>query len=206
MSLIIGISGGSGSGKTSFIRDLKLAFPADSLCVISQDDYYRPREEQFVDSQGIHNFDLPESIDQEAFLGDIHLLQSGQTVTRLEYTFNNKLHSPSYITFTPAPILIIEGLFIYHNPEVKKLLDLKIMVHASDSHKIIRRIKRDQKERNYPIDDVLYRYQHHVMPSYQKYIEPYLEEVDLIINNQRTYDPGIAVLKGYLSNHLLSLK
>lgn len=198
MSFLIGISGGSGSGKTSFIRDIKKEMGSDRLCVISQDDYYLPRDLQQLDSNGVRNFDLPESIDLEAFETDIRKLKNGEIVTRKEYTFNNKFREPNILTFLPAPIIIIEGLFIYHHKPIGNMLDLKIMIHAHDSHKIIRRIKRDQIERNYPIDDVLYRYQHHVMPAYEQYINPYLDKVDIVINNNVNYNKGLEVLIGFL--------
>ena len=198
MSFLIGISGGSGSGKTSFIRDVKKQFSEKQLCVISQDDYYRPRDEQLLDINGVRNFDLPQSIDLESFESDIRRLKNGEVVSRKEYTFNNEKKEAAFLTFYPAPIIIIEGLFIYHYQPISDMLDLKIILHAHDSHKIIRRIKRDQKERNYPIDDVLYRYQHHVLPSYEQYINPYIDKVDIVVNNNINYDKGLEVLTGFL--------
>lgn len=199
MSFVIGISGGSGSGKTSFIRDLKKSFSQEVLCVISQDDYYRPLHEQFKDANGIENFDLPQSIDLEEFVQDIKKLKSNKEVRRKEYTFNNFDAEPGYLVFKPASVLIVEGLFIYQDPNISELLDLTILIQAKDSDKIIRRIIRDQKERNYPIDDVLYRYKHHVMPSYEKYIEPFIDSVDIIVNNNHNYDKALDVVKAFIS-------
>ncbi len=199
---IIGITGGSGSGKTSFIRRLRDHFSVGDICVISQDDYYLKREEQLEDKQGIINFDLPESIDKQAFIEDIERLMRGETVTRTEYTFNNPEKEPALLTFKPAPILIVEGIFVLHFEEVHNLLDLKVYLHAKDNLKVIRRILRDRVERNYPLDDVLYRYQHHVLPTYEKYIMPYKEEADLIVNNNHHFEMGLEVLVGYLQNYL----
>lgn len=199
---IIGISGGSGSGKTTFIKALRSFFNEDQLCIISQDDYYRPREEQLVDENGIQNFDLPQSIDLEAFLQDINALVDGKTVKRLEYTFNNKDAEAGYVTFKPAPIIVVEGLFIFHDKGIAGILDYSIIINAKASDKIIRRILRDQKERNYPIEDVLYRYKHHVMPSFEKYIEPYIDTVDVVINNNESYEKGAIVIRYFIESVL----
>ncbi len=200
---IIGVSGGSGSGKTTFINELKKLFNKEDLCVISQDDYYKPREEQLTDSSGVKNFDLPESIDANAFYEDLVKLKNGYAVTRKEYTFNNSLKEAGEKHFFPSKVLIVEGLFIYHLKRIRALLDLKILIDAKLSSKIIRRIKRDRVERNYPLEDVMYRYENHVMPSYEKYIQPYKDKVDIVVNNNKSFDKGLEVLKGYI-NYLLS--
>jgi uridine kinase len=198
---IIGICGGSGSGKTSFIRDLKNEFGSDRVCFLSQDDYYRPITEQYVDENGIENFDLPGSIYIDEFREDVIKLCSGHTVRRQEYTFNNDKSTAATLVFEPAPIIIVEGLFVFSDPKLFELMDLKIMIHANDVLKIVRRIKRDRLERNYPLEDVLYRYQYHVLPAFETYIFPYLNKVDIVINNNENYDLGRDMLIAYLRAH-----
>jgi uridine kinase len=105
----IGITGGSGSGKTYFINTLANRFSHDEICLISQDHYYKARDLQTTDDQGVQNFDLPSAIERERFHQDILKLKSGQTLQIKEYTFNNSLAKPTTIEFKPAPILIIEG-------------------------------------------------------------------------------------------------
>lgn len=199
---IIGITGGSGSGKTTFIKQVEESFTREQVCVISQDNYYRPKEDQIKDDEGIENYDLPGAVDHIAFCQDLQRIISGREVERSEYTFNNELVKPKMIVYNPTPILIVEGIFVLHVPEIRELLDLKIFIHAKDNLKIIRRIKRDQIERNYPLDDVLYRYQYHVTPTYEKYIRPYAEEADIVINNNHNFKVALAVIQGFLNNYL----
>lgn len=196
---IIGITGGSGSGKTCIVKDLKAAI-SEGITYLSQDDYYIPREEQVYDDKGVQNFDLPTSIDIPAFVNDIRKLIAGDTVTRMEYVFNNELATPKELTFDPAEVLVVEGLFILHVPEIVELLDLSLFVHARDDQKISRRIVRDQIERNYPLEDVLYRYEHHVMPSYLQHILPYKDKADIVINNNVSYDKAFNVVKAYVGS------
>jgi uridine kinase len=184
----VGISGGSGSGKTYFLKKLLSAFGPDELCLISQDNYYRPLAQQPVDGRGVENFDLPESIDEADYTRDLLQLRAGQPAQRLEYTFNNTTVVPAMLTFEPRPIVVVEGLFVFYFREIAKLLDLKIFVDASDVVKIRRRIIRDNLERGYDLDDVLYRYEHHVLPSFEKYISPTKSEVDFIIPNHYDHE------------------
>ncbi len=199
---IIGITGGSGSGKTTFLNAIKEQFNREQVCIISQDDYYVPIEEQYIDEQGVENFDIPRSINKKAFRKDIEKLIAGEVVSIKEYTFNNKNIKPKVITFHPAPVIVVEGLFVFHYKKIQRLLDLKIFLHAKENLKVIRRIKRDRVERNYPLDDVLYRYEHHVLPSFEKYIEPYRESADIVINNNEAMKMGIRVVEGFIKNEL----
>lgn len=200
--MLIGISGGSGSGKTYFMRKLSSFFDINDVSILSMDEYYKPRNEQFIDENGIKNFDLPTSIDIDHFVRDIKTLMDGKSIEKKKYTFNNEHAEEAVLTLNPSKILIVEGLFIFSSSQVAELLDLSIIIHADDALKIIRRIKRDNSERNYPLDDVLYRYEHHVKPAYEKYIEPHLDEVDMVINNNHSVDKAVDVLAGYISHTL----
>jgi len=199
---LIGLTGVSGSGKTTFLKKLEETFGAEHLCVVSQDNYYKPREEQTIDDKGIHNFDLPTSINRKEFYKDIVQLINGETVTREEYTFNNNSVEPKLLTFPARPLILIEGIFIYHYEEIKELMDLKLFLHVKETTALSRRIKRDRVERNYPLEDVLYRYEKHVLPTYERYIKPFQYEADLIINNNQNFDRGMDVVVAYLNNVL----
>ncbi len=199
---IIGITGGSGSGKTTFVSRLRQLFSETELCILSQDDYYKPKEEQRMDSQGVINFDLPKSIDKKAFHRDVLSLMEGNSIVRKEYTFNNPLASAKLLEIHPAPIVVLEGIFVMHFKKLRSLMDLSIFLYAKENLKVIRRIRRDQVERNYPVDDVLYRYEHHVLPTFEKYVKPYLGEADIVINNNQSLERALDVLAGFLRHRL----
>ena len=199
---IIGITGGSGSGKTTFITRLREGLDESQVCYLSMDDYYVPREKQKKDERGIENFDRPGSIHRKEFVRDLKLLMDGQTVTRQEYVFNNEKAQARMLTFRPAPVIIVEGLFVFHYKELRKLLNLKVFLHAKDNLKVVRRIKRDRVERNYPLDDVLYRYEHHVLPAYEKYVGPHKERADLIVNNNTDFNMGLRVVRAFVESLL----
>jgi uridine kinase len=193
-SFTIGITGGSGSGKTFFIRKLASLFQADQICLFSQDHYYFPKERQVKDDNGIENFDLPGAIDHIAFLADLRNLKSGKIVTRQEYTFNNSESIASEFTLVPSPIILVEGLFVFNQFELEKELDMRIFIEAKDHIKLSRRIHRDRIERGYDIDDVLYRFENHVMPVYETLIEPQREKADFIIPNHKSFDVAVEMI------------
>lgn len=199
-TIVIGISGGSGSGKTCFVRDLTARFCNGEVCFLHQDNYYKPIEQQKKDKEGIENFDLPDSLYLDKFAEDIQKLKNGETVVLTEYTFNNETTESKEITIKPAKVIIAEGLFLFHHKAIKDQLDLSIIIHADDSNRIIRRIKRDSNERNYPVEDVMYRYENHVMPSYRRYIQPYVTEVNMVINNNKSYKGTLDVLSAFIQS------
>jgi len=199
---LVGITGGSASGKTRFIRQLLHAFPSDEVCLLSQDNYYRERHLQPKDPLGIENFDLPESIDYQHFIDDVEALKRGETVLKKEYTFNNPNVEPRMLEFKPASIIVVEGIFIFSIQEIRKQLDLKLFIDAQEHIKLRRRIKRDNEERGYGLEDVLYRYEYHVAPTYEKYIKPYKHEADFIIPNNHAYDMALEVIVNYLESKI----
>ena len=199
---IVGITGGSGSGKTYFLKKL-LERLGENVCMISQDNYYRDRSVQPKDENGIENFDLPESIDLDTFAKDLSMLKNGETIYRMEYTYNNKEAKPKKLVFSPKPVIIVEGIFILHHEAVKEMLDLKLYIDVKDHIKLTRRILRDRKERGYPLEDVLYRFENHVMPTYERYIQTHRSDADIVINNNsQGIDTALDVLSAFLTSKL----
>ncbi len=204
-SYIIGIVGGSGSGKTTFLNELKKIYKSE-VSFISLDNYYLPREKQEDDQNGIKDFDRPDSIQSDELYHDLIKLKSGETITRKKYTFNNTLAQQDIITVNPSFVIVVEGLFLFHYEKIKSLMDLKVYIDAKDELKLIRRIKRDQIERNYPLEDVIYRYEHHVMPSYRSYIENYKGEADVVINNNNSFEKGLIMLNHHINGIIKAQK
>ncbi len=200
--LVAGITGCSGSGKTYILNKVMEYFSKEEVCLISQDNYYIPRDQQPVDQNGIKNFDTPDSIDIEEYAKDITKLIDGKTVKRQEYTYNNPDKLPRTITLTPAPIILAEGIFVFSFEKVSRLLDLKIFIEAKDHLRLERRITRDNEERGYDLDDVLYRYRNHAIPSYKKYIEPFRSVSDIIIPNNGQSGTAVEVLVAYFKSKL----
>jgi len=192
---IIGIAGGSGSGKTFFLKCFLEHFTPDEVCLVSQDDYYHPVAHNMTKEENkLYNFDLPETIDNQQFIADINKLINNETVYKKEYTFNNPNAVPQLMEFKPAPILIIEGLFIFYFKEIAEKLDLKIFMEADEEIALQRRLKRDLHERGYSHDDAMYKWVNHVVPAYNKYLLPYKDEChQIIVNNTHVADEIIFV-------------
>jgi len=191
---IIGIAGGSGSGKTFFLNCFLHHFKQDEVTLVSQDDYYIPAGEMTQEENKLYNFDLPSTIDSEQFLRDIKQLLSGEVVYKKEYNFNNPLAVVKILEIKSAPIIIVEGLFILHFKEIAALLDHQIFIDADEQIALERRVKRDGLERGYPEEDVLYKWHNHVLPAYKDYLLPYKETCHkIVINNTNEPDEIIAI-------------
>lgn len=180
---VIGIAGSSGSGKTFFLKCFLNHFKEEEVTLISQDDYYLPANTKTQEENKLYNFDVPEAINRELFHHDINALIEGKTVFKEEYTFNNPDIKPKILEIKPAPLLIVEGLFIFHFEEINKLLDERIFLHAEEHIALERRLKRDLIERGYFEEDVKYKWYNHVLPSFDAYLFPYKAQCDQVIEN-----------------------
>ena len=201
---IIGIAGGSGSGKTFFLKCFLNHFNSEDVCLVSQDDYYHTVGEMTAEENKLYNFDLPKTIDDEHFLSDIKQLIAGKTVLKKEYTFNNMNAKPRMLEIRPAPILIVEGLFILHFQQIANLLDLKIFIETDEEIALQRRLKRDLVERGYPENDVLYKWVNHVVPAYNEFLLPYKNQCDKIITNNTHIAEDIMKISEEISEELRS--
>ncbi|RYY37119.1 MAG: uridine kinase [Sphingobacteriaceae bacterium] len=181
---IIGIAGGSGSGKTFFLRCFLEHFSAEEVSLVSQDDYYFPvAHNMTAEENRLYNFDLPATIDHDSFERDIEELLNYRSINKQEYTFNNPDAVPKTLEIKPAPIIIVEGLFILHFRKIADLLDLKVFIDADEEIALQRRLKRDLIERGYSNEDVLYKWVNHVVPAYKEYLLPYKSECHKVITN-----------------------
>lgn len=194
----VGISGGSGSGKTTLLKRIVERFNQEALTLISQDNYYISLADLPRDLKGEVNFDDPSALDLDALAVDMEKLQRGESFELEEYTFNNPSRVPKILRFAPAPIVVIEGLFVFNNPIVNEILDLKVFVDTSEHLRLSRRIRRDAAERGYGLEDVLAYYEKFVVPMYRQHIEPFRAECDLVIPNDRHMERATSVLIDHL--------
>jgi uridine kinase len=195
---IIGIAGGSGSGKTSFIQALMESFSDKEVCLISLDNYYKPKGEQSVDANGIANYDTPGSIEIDQFITDFKKLTSGIEIQKLEYDFNNPAFKAQMLTFKPAPVIVLESVFLFSYKELEDLINLKIFIETQEHLRLKRRILRDLKERGYPVEETLYYLEHHVTPGYAQYVEPYKHSADIIVPNNKNFNRAVEMLVSYI--------
>ena len=200
---IVGISGGSGSGKTRFAAKLKESFDEAEVEIFSLDNYYLPIEKQPTDEFGEANFDLPQSFNREKLRQDLMLLKSGKDLIIPQYDFNvNRGGEPTMITVKACPIIIVEGLFTFYFEELNPILDLKLFVEAPIWLMMKRRIERDEFERGYgDLKATLDRYERHVIPAFNEFVLPCKEGCDIVIPNHTDFKNGLSVV----TNHLKSL-
>ena len=195
--IVVGITGGSGSGKTLFMNKLMEKLPDASLH--SMDNYYIDIEKQPRDENNIENFDKLESIDIDRFTDDLERLIAGESLKIDEYTFNNDKSTSKKIHVATAKIILVEGIFVLSVEKLRNLMDLKLFVEAPDYLMVSRRIIRDAEERGYDLHDVIYRYQHHVTPAFKQHIEPAKQWADLIIPNYSNFETALKVINTFLN-------
>tara|TARA_B100000678_G_C17994907_1_gene416483 strand:- start:43 stop:675 length:633 start_codon:yes stop_codon:yes gene_type:complete len=204
-NLVFGIVGCSGSGKSFIVNYVKNNFNLDVISILLQDNYYKRREYQKKDSDGNYNFDLPSSFLEDELFDDLKKIKNNSTVERLEYTFNNPKILPKKIIVKPRSIILVEGMFLFYYKNFQKLIDRKIFIDVDQNAGLKRRIKRDLEERGYDKKNVLYKYNNHVIPSYNKYILPYKNDADLIVNNTKNDNEAAKLTLDYIRTEFQAL-
>jgi uridine kinase len=195
---LVGIAGGSGSGKTSLVRALRDSLPEGTICLVSQDDYYHSKDLQSADRNGRLNYDLPTAVDLDGLAGDLRSLVAGDAVYKKEYTFNQEGREPGLVELRPAPVILVEGLFVLHHQPVRDLFDLRVFIEASEDMQLQRRLLRDSRDRGYGEDEVMYQWENHVLPAYREYLLPYRHLCDLHVVNELNFDRARQVLHDHL--------
>ncbi|MCH2033348.1 MAG: uridine kinase [Tenacibaculum sp.] len=199
---IIGIAGGTGSGKTTVVNQIINELPPDEVCVISQDSYYNATDNLTYDQRSKINFDHPRAIDFELLVDHLKRLKNAEIIEQPVYSFVTHNRTKDTIKTHPRKVVIVEGILIFNNRELRDLCDIKIFVHADADERLIRRVRRDISERGRDINEVLSRYQDTLKPMHQEFIEPTKNFADIIIPNDRYNTVAIDVVRSVISERL----
>ena len=200
--LIIGIAGGTGSGKTTVVNQILNELPLEEVTVISQDSYYSKNDNlSYKERCGI-NFDHPRAIDFDLLIEHLKELKKGNVIEQPIYSFVTHNRSTDTLITHPRKVVIVEGILIFTNKILRDLMDIKIYVHADSDERLIRRLRRDIKERGRSIEEVLQRYQDTLKPMHQQFIEPTKNFADMIIPNDKYNTVAIDIVRTVINERL----
>ena len=200
--LIIGIAGGTGCGKTTVVDTILKELPEGEVGIISQDSYYKDTSHLSYDERVKINFDHPRSIDFDLLVDHLKQLKAGKTIEQPIYSFVKHNRTGDTVNTHPRKVIIVEGILILTNKELRDLFDIKIYVHADSDERLIRRLKRDISERGMDIEEVLSRYQNTLKPMHEQFIEPMKKYADIIIPNNRYNTVAVDIVKTIINDKL----
>ena len=192
--LIIGIAGGTGSGKTTVVKKVMANLPPSEVVVIPQDNYYKDNGHLPLEERLHLNFDHPDSIEFDLLIEHIHQLKDQQKIQMPIYSFLTCTRKDETIEIAPKKVIIIEGILILNNPVLRSLMEIKVYVDTDDDDRLIRCIKRDILERGRNVSDVLERYERTVKPMHQQFVDPSKRYADVIIPQGGDNEVGIRVI------------
>lgn len=198
--LVIGICGGSGSGKTTVVEEVMLLMQEEKPSLLSMDNYYIDISEQVKDTLGRVNFDLPTALNTDLFFQDLNKLKQGSSLHIKKYAFNMR-NQVEFITIPSSKIILTEGIFLFHVPGIMDILDIKIFIDLDAGIQLERRLKRDVQERGYSEEDVLYQWHNHVIPAYENFIKVYRNEADLVLCNAGDPKKLVKQIEAFILNH-----
>ncbi|MCL4149501.1 UNVERIFIED_CONTAM: hypothetical protein GTU68_004783 [Idotea baltica] len=200
--LVIGIAGGTGSGKTTVVNQIINELPNEDVTVISQDSYYHETDNLSIEERTKINFDHPRAIDFDLLVKHISQLKKGKTILQPVYSFARHNRTKDTVKTHPSKVLIVEGILILTNKELRDMMDIKVFVHADSDERLIRRLKRDITERARDMDEVLQRYQNTLKPMHEQFIEPMKEYADIIIPNNKYNTVAIDIVRTIINERL----
>lgn len=200
--LIIGIAGGTGSGKTTVVQQIVEELPEDEVCVISQDSYYKDTSDMSYEERVRINFDHPQAIDFDLLVGHLKDLRNGDSIEQPVYSFVEHNRTGDTVTTYPKKVIIVEGILILTHPEIREMFDVKLFVHADSDERLIRRLKRDIAERGRDLNEVLNRYQSNLKPMHQQFIEPTKEFADIIIPTNKYNKVAVKLIRSIIHQKL----
>ena len=197
---IIGIAGGSGSGKSTFAERIKSAFP-NKVSLISCDNYYLPHNELPLDERAHLNYDAPEALEFDLMVRHLEQLKNGQAALCPVYDFTCHTRSDRVTQIEPRPIILIDGILIFHNEALRDCMDLKIYVETDADERILRRARRDILERGRDLDGVIEQYLTTVKPMHNTYVEPTKVFADIILNGGKN-EQAFKLVKNHIEKLL----
>ena len=195
---IIGIAGGTGSGKTTVVKHIAKALPPQCVAVVPLDSYYNDTTGMTPEERQAINFDHPDAFDWKLLSEHIQMLKNGQAVEQPTYSYIESNRQKETIHVDPKPVIIIEGIMALHHKKLRDMMDLKIFVDTDADVRLIRNIRRDVVERGRTVDMVLDRYEKVLKPMHEQFIEPTKKFADLIIPWGGDNKTGIHILKSYI--------
>ncbi|MBS4761672.1 uridine kinase [Carnobacteriaceae bacterium zg-ZUI252] len=192
--IVIGVTGGSGSGKTSISRKIVEAFPGLSVVLIEQDAYYKDQSHISFEERLKTNYDHPFAFDGDLLIADIKKLMNKETINKPVYDYVNHTRSSEVVVVEPKDVIILEGLFVLEDERLRELMDIKIYVDTDDDLRIIRRIVRDMRDRGRSLESVIKQYLEVVKPMHHQFIEPTKRLADVIIPEGASNEVGIDLI------------
>lgn len=181
-SVLIGIAGGTGSGKSTFTNRLKAAF-AEDVAVLYHDNYYRAQDDVPFEERKKVNYDHPDAFETELLLEQLAQLKSGQTIQCPVYDYSQHNRSKEFVTVVPKKVILLEGILVLADKRLRDLMDIKVYVEADADERILRRVIRDVKERGRDVENVAEQYLATVKPMHYLYVEPTRAMADIVINS-----------------------
>ncbi|NPA42536.1 MAG: uridine kinase [Chlorobi bacterium] len=203
---IIGIAGGTGSGKTTVVNKIISELGTDDIGVIYQDSYYADLSHLSMEERKLFNFDHPRAIDFDLLYSHLQQLREGKSIQQPVYSFIRYNRTKDTVTVHPKKVMIVEGILIFADQRLRDMFDLKIFVHADPDERLIRRIRRDITERGRTVEEVLTRYQTTLKPMHEQFIEPTKVYADIIIPNDRRNETAIEVIKSVINHNLTGIE
>jgi uridine kinase len=202
--LIIGVAGGSGSGKTTVVRRILEALGDSRVPVLEHDRYYRDRNDLRLEERAALNYDHPDSLETDLMVRHVHELRAGRSVEVPAYDFARHARKNETETIAPGRALIVEGILIYTDPALRKLMDVKVFVDTDDDTRFIRRLQRDIAERGRTVQSVIEQYLGTVKPMHLEFVEPSKRYADIIIpqggHNTVAIDMLLRLIRGLASD------
>lgn len=198
---VIGVAGGTASGKTTIVQIIKSYFGED-IELIGHDCYYKAHDNMPFEEREKLNYDHPWSFDTERMVEDVIALKNGKVIERPVYDYSDHNRSKETVTVYPKKILMLEGILILESEALRNLMDLKIFVDTDADERLMRRITRDMAERGRSVESVLTQYRSTVKPMHEQFVEPSKKYADLIIPRGGKNNVAIAILKNYLKKIL----